>query len=117
MLSLAWGGIDVAMSEKFDLSELFGDPARVAGIPISHIPALITRLSSLQTAIAARLIVGEERILPEDNLLRIDEAAKRLGVSPDWLYRRTSKLPFVVRLGRHVRFSAQGIENYVKRRA
>jgi excisionase family DNA binding protein len=52
----------------------------------------------------------------QDGLLTVQEASERLSVSTDRLYRRTRSLPFVVRLGRHVRFSPQGIENFIKRR-
>jgi len=80
-------------------------------IPIEKIPAVII-------ALAARLLAAAR---PEtdhdgDTLLSIDEAAARLGTSKDWLYRRVDRLPFVVRLGRNVRFSSQGIQSYVKQR-
>ena len=52
-----------------------------------------------------------------DHLLTVEEAARALGVSRDWLYRRASKLPFTVRLGRVLRFSAQGLARYCRQRA
>ena len=67
---------------------------------------------------AARLVATAQDLAveAEDTLLTVEEAADRLGVSPDWLYRRTSQLPFVVRVGRHVRFSAKGIDRYIRNR-
>jgi excisionase family DNA binding protein len=104
------------VSEPFDFSGLIRDPARVEAIPASQIPALLTQLSTLQTAMAARLI-AEEKVAPQgDNLLTIEEAAARLGVSADWLYRRTRNLPFVVRVGRHVRCSASGLDRFIRSR-
>lgn len=53
----------------------------------------------------------------EDRLLTVDEAATKLGVSKDWLYRRAKKLPFTVfQSPRMVRFSIRGIERYIRQR-
>jgi excisionase family DNA binding protein len=51
-----------------------------------------------------------------DRLLSAAEVAQRLGVAKDWVYRRSQSLPFAVRLGGHVRFSAAGLERYLKGR-
>jgi predicted DNA-binding transcriptional regulator AlpA len=50
----------------------------------------------------------------EDRLLTADEAAKILGISPDWLYRRAKQLPFTRRIHhKMLRFSYQGIQKYI----
>ena len=51
-----------------------------------------------------------------DRLLNVREAAARLCITPDWLYRHHKQLPFVVRHGRLLRFSAHGIEDYIRKR-
>jgi predicted DNA-binding transcriptional regulator AlpA len=52
-----------------------------------------------------------------DCLLDVDEAAARLHMSPEWLYRHARTLPFTVRLGRKaLRFSDAGITRYLQRR-
>jgi excisionase family DNA binding protein len=67
--------------------------------------------------LAARLVAAEPPTKTQDDtLLTVEEAAQRLGVSKDWLYRRSRKLPFVVRLSRHVRYSAEGIERFIRSR-
>lgn len=104
--------------EPVDLAELVEDLARVASVPPGRIPALLSQLSALQGAMAARLIAADrdEPVSGEDTLLTVDQAAERLGVSTDWLFRRSRTLPFVVRLGRHLRFSNRGIERYLRNR-
>lgn len=53
--------------------------------------------------------------MQEDQLLKIAEAAEILRTSKDFLYRNWKKLPFAVRLStRQLRFSAQGIAEYIK---
>ena len=101
-----------------DLAALVEDPGRVATVPPSRIPALLSQLSALQSAMAARLVSAEreETVSSEDALLTVDQAAERLGVSKDWLFRRSRTLPFVVRLGRHLRFSNRGIDRYLRSR-
>lgn len=52
-----------------------------------------------------------------DRLLKIDEAATRLGTSPDWLYRNAGRFSFTVRLSpRQLRFSAKGIDRFIENR-
>ena len=86
-------------------------------VPAESIAPVITRLSSLQTALAARLLkfppnrngqaVNSEE---EDELLVIADVAKLLNVSDDWIYRRANRLPFTRRLSRKaLRFSKVGL--------
>jgi len=52
-----------------------------------------------------------------DHLLDAEEASKILSVSPDWLYRHGSRLPFTRKLApRVLRFSSQGIQRYLSTR-
>ncbi len=101
-----------------DLADLVEDPAKVASVPPTRIPALLSQLSAVQSAIAARLISADrdEPTSTEDTLITVDQAAERLGVAKDWLFRRSRTLPFVVRLGRHLRFSSRGIDRYLRSR-
>ncbi len=85
-------------------------------IPTESIAPVITRLASLQTALAARLLVepvkASQRDSPdgEDELLTITDAAQLLNVSEDWIYRRANRLPFTRRLSRKaLRFSKIGL--------
>ncbi len=105
-----------------DLADLLQNPQRVQTLPPDTIPPLMTQLAALQSALAARLLAastcnGQPEARVEDRLLSVPEAAQKLGVSEDWLYRKASKLPFTVRLGpRQLRFSERGIEKYIRQR-
>ena len=86
-------------------------------------PALIGELQRMQATVQARMISAlahpdghPEASAAADRLLTVKEAAQRLGVSADWLYRHARTLPFVVRLGAGLRFSARGIERYIRQR-
>ncbi len=90
-------------------------------IPPEELPLLIGELARLQAEASVRLTSGAANgrrdRTPEapDVLLGVEEAARRLGSSPDYLY-RSKDLPFRVRIGRRVRFSAKGIERYIRQR-
>jgi len=103
---------------SIDLADLIKDPSRLASVDRSHIPALLTQLSAVQASMAARFVATAQDATSDarDALLNVEKAAERLGVSEDWLYRRTKTLSFVVRVGRHVRFSAKGIDRYIRNR-
>lgn len=65
------------------------------------------------------LLGGAGASLPAtaDELLTAEQAAERLGVSVDWLYRRTGRLPFARKLSRRVvRYSAAGLAAYLAAR-
>ena len=49
-----------------------------------------------------------------DRLLTAEQAAELLACSPDYLYRRVNKLPFVRRIGHMVRFSEREIHAYLE---
>jgi predicted DNA-binding transcriptional regulator AlpA len=50
-----------------------------------------------------------------DRLLKVQEAASKLGVSKDWLYRHGSELPFAMKTSpQQLRFSEKGIERYIE---
>ena len=54
----------------------------------------------------------------EERLLTVDEAAAKLGMTKDGLYRDAKRLPFTVRPSRgRLRFSARGIERYIAARS
>jgi len=94
-------------------------------IPAESIPPVITRLASLQAALAARLIepannASHQDSGPEDKdeLLTTADAARLLNVSEDWMYRRASRLPFARRLSRKaLRFSKAGLLRWRAARA
>ena len=52
----------------------------------------------------------------EDRLLEVEEAAVGSQISTDTLYRKARELPFTVRIGGNVRFSAQGISRFIATR-
>ena len=53
--------------------------------------------------------------MQKDELLTVEEAAERLKVSEDWLYRHAKKLPFSIWITRRkLRFSSNGIDHYIE---
>ena len=106
------------------LQELIQNPQWAMDLPKEVVPDMLCQLGAIQSALTARwLTASSDRgsAMPpepeEDVLLDVDKAAQRLGTSKDWLYRHADKLPFTVRLGaRQLRFSAKGIEQYIRQR-
>jgi predicted DNA-binding transcriptional regulator AlpA len=103
------------------LEELVADPDKVRVLD-----AHTTRVLRKQALIALNLLydleLERDRIAPDrpaqerDRLLNVQEAATKLGVTIDWLYRHHKNLPFTVRHGRPLRFSELGIEQYIRKR-
>ena len=108
------------MPKEAYLEALSALEAALAEVSPQEVPALLGGLERVRAALWARMMSASSdgygrAHAAEDRLLTVEEAAGKLGVSPDWLYRR--RLPFTVRLGpRQLRFSAQGIERYIRQR-
>ena len=111
---------------KADLARLIATLEQaIAEVSPREAPRLLGDLERLKASLWARTmsplathdgLSGTTRPTGGDQLLTVEEAAEKLGVSRDWLYRHSKKLAFTVRLGRHLRFSARGIERYIRQR-
>jgi predicted DNA-binding transcriptional regulator AlpA len=104
------------------LDELARDPLRASGLAADALAALAARCAAVQSALAAAqfalVVNGGTADAPaphdDDRLLGIKEAAAKLGVTRDYLYRRKD-LPFRVSVAPgQVRFSLKGIEKFIR---
>src|SRR5262249_32041438 len=94
------------------LADLAAQPARVDELAPEQARAMLAQLVTLQAPLLARaLLAGGGR--DPDELLTVDAAAQRLGLSEAWLYRHARTLPFTVHVGRQVRFSSRRLEGYI----
>jgi excisionase family DNA binding protein len=94
----------------------------VDAVPVDKIPAVLAQLAAVQSTLAARLLQNgngttQDPKASAGKLLTVQEAAERTGMSKDWLYRNSSKLPFVVKVGRSLRFSEAGLEKWIRSRS
>lgn len=79
-----------------------------------ELPALIGQLEAAKATAWARLTTPSAQSEQCDELLAVPEAARRLGISADYLYSHHQEYPFTRRQGRKLLFSAQGIEKHIK---
>ncbi len=89
-------------------------------LPLETTTALLARLCVVQAALTTRavtLALTHEAPAIGDALLNVRAAAAKLGVSASYLYRHAAKMPFTVRVGRGLRFSAAGIDRYIREQA
>jgi hypothetical protein len=105
------------------LTDLLADRSRVAELPCevaaglaSEAADLRARADGLHTALLIRALAGSGtgREGP-DRLLSVAEAACRLAVSQDYVYRHAAEWSFTVRRGRKLGFSEQGLAAHLRR--
>jgi excisionase family DNA binding protein len=82
--------------------------------PIDAIPYLLGDLETLRITLVRRLN-SPAPAQSHDQLLSVDDAAERLGMSRNYLYRNSQKFPFTRHVGRSVRFSSLGIDSYIQK--
>jgi predicted DNA-binding transcriptional regulator AlpA len=105
------------MNTPPSLDKLADDPSRASTLSLATATALLARVSVVQAALTARalaLAFTPTSAAEADQLLDVSVAAAKLGVSTSYLYRHAGTLPFTVRVGRGLRFSAQGIDRYIE---
>jgi hypothetical protein len=83
-------------------------------LPTGELPRLLGELEEIRCTVMARLTTHAP-VQPHDELLTVEAAAERLRVSMDYLYRNHSRFTFTRRIGRTLRFSSLGIDEYIKR--
>ncbi len=93
----------------------------VTEVSAHEVPALLGHIEQLKATLWTRLLGapspdGKSHGADGDTLLDVTEAARRLKLKEDFLYRHHKRLPFTVRIGRRVRFSSNGIEKYIRQR-
>ena len=94
--------------------------ARINNSQPDDLPNILAALAALSAATAAKALC-ESPVrcgVPEspDENLSTAEAARRLGISKDYLYRHWNRLPFVRRIGRRLLFSARGLDRWNRKR-
>jgi hypothetical protein len=104
----------MASNENITLDDIARDPWRVSSLSADETRLLSAKLEMARGALKARRIdlsedlaqFGNTTSLREDRLLRVDEAALRLGIARDTLYRNADEYPFTRRpRPRSLRFS------------
>jgi hypothetical protein len=88
--------------------------AQARTLPPDQLPALIGELAELNAVALSRLSTPPMEGCPDENV-DVTEAARRLHVSIDYLYRNHPKLSFTRREGRKLRFSSEGIDQHLKK--
>jgi predicted DNA-binding transcriptional regulator AlpA len=98
------------------LMDLLNAPERISALPRDVIAELRGQITKLDTLLLSRLLAGSEAQpgADGDRLLDVAEAAAKLGLSRDALYR--NEYPFVVKIGNRRRFSERGIEKFIRNR-
>ena len=82
-------------------------------LPAGELPSFIGELEAAKATAWARLTAPTPVPLEHDELLDVEAAAERLGVSRDYLYRHSQEYAFTRRQGRKLLFSALGIDKHI----
>jgi hypothetical protein len=99
------------------IEDLSREPLRAKRLSPETIATLLAQCGAAQGALLAALASSNSDTQApdrENRLLTVGEAAARLAVKPEWLYRRGKRLGFAVKLGDGtLRFSNQALERYI----
>jgi predicted DNA-binding transcriptional regulator AlpA len=101
------------------VSELLREAEAVfPDLAAQELPAALGEVERLRVMLSVMLsaVFSPVKAIEPDRLLDVSEAAVRLSVSPDTLYRKARDFPFTVRLGQLVRFSSAGIDRFIRTR-
>ena len=88
---------------------------RARALAADDLPDFLGALETIRAVAWSRLTAAATTTQQRDELISIEQAAGRLGLSPSYLYRNHQQFPFTRRVGRSLRFSAQGLQSYIER--
>jgi hypothetical protein len=114
-------------AERLSLDALAQDPAKVFTLPPEVAATLASeaaerksRWEALAMALWVRALAGTTTpVNAGHSLISIEAAARKLAVSPDWIYRRSKgdrRLPFLARVGGKLLCSSQALDRYIQQR-
>ena len=83
-------------------------------LPTEELPNFIGELEAIKAVAWSRVVSPAPAHQEHDELVDVDRAAERLGVSKDYLYRHHRQFPFARRQGRKLLFSALGIDKHIR---
>ena len=100
------------MDPKQRLQQILSE---VHSYEFGDVVALLPSAVALQSALSARLLALQNKVdmHDTDHLLTTGQVADRLGKSTKWIRGHVDTLPFAIRLGKHFRFSARGLEDWI----
>jgi len=105
------------VTEPPTLVDLARDPSRGREVPPDAIPDLLAEIVRVAAHLVPRLLEDTHRAAPSaQQLLSVDEVARRSGLSRSWWYKHAKELPFVRRLGRSLRFDEAGFVRWLPSR-
>jgi len=79
-----------------------------------ELPEFLGELEHVRVTALARITTpAVERL---DELLDVEETARRMNVSTNYLYHAHRTLPFARRVGRKLLFSSRGLDSYLRKR-
>lgn len=93
------------------------EPAMAAArtLPLEQLARLIADLEEIRIIALVRLVAPTSTPRP-DELVGIEEAARRLCVSKHYLYRHAGQFSFTRHIGRKLVFSSLGLDRYITAR-
>lgn len=103
---------------EITIEDISREPLRARMLSPETIATLLAQCGAAQGALLAALASSNSDTRApnqEDRLLTVGEAAAKLAVKPEWLYRRGKKLGLAVKLGdATLRFSNHALERYIR---
>jgi len=78
-----------------------------------ELPRLLGDLEEIRASALARLTAPQPIQAQADELLDVSEAARRLGMSEDYVYRHHKDFTFTRHMGSRLLFSLRGIEKHI----
>ena len=98
-----------ALSDLIDLIDRF----EAGSLSPSEHAELVGQLAAMQARVTMSMMAPKSSNGHGGKLLVAAEAAKRLEMSADYLYRHADDFAFTRRVGSRLRFSSTGIDDYL----
>lgn len=99
-----------------NLNDIIMNPSKVYDLSAIEAGEMLAEVAGIQTMLMGRVLSGgvDPAVDKEDRLLSLDEAAKVLGMSEDWLYKNGKRLRLLVKVGGKNKYSSRSLQKYIQ---
>jgi hypothetical protein len=96
------------------LNDITQDPSKVDSLSDKQSLDMLIKVTGLIPILMSRTAqINADPLPPKNVLITVEEAAKTISMSEDWIYRNKSTLPFVVVVGGCIRINQAKLDKAI----
>jgi hypothetical protein len=103
-----------SLNLTLSIDDITQDPSKVESLSNKQALDLLIKVTGLIPILVSRTSqIKVDPLPPKNELITVEQAAKTISMSEDWIYRNKSTLPFVVVVGGGIRINQAKLDKAI----